>query len=416
MKLMKGTLMFLLVCLVSPLMAQGNSVKGMEFFDGTWDELLKAAKAQKKMIFLDMYTDWCVPCKEMDKFVFPLEAVGKKYNPLFLNYKVNAEKGEGKDIAKRFNVSAYPTFLYLNGGGYLVHKVVGGKKVAAFSQLADEAVKLGADKNTLGNMEAEFADGNRELGFLKRYIAKMTELDVDNSKALDEYYKAVPYPDLKNEATLMFIGRNIFDARSAALLFFMEHYDLLGADSKKQLQAHLYNKLVGRALAMAIAEKRFLEVRQLANFIDKIGPLDEKQTTYKERLMLLYYDQIRDIEQVKKNGYRWAARYKDIPADSIRSADERRYKNFMAPFLTGSQDSTRHSDFQETQVMMRSSYAKEVAFMLYYVASLFASFPDAEKQALDDALDWTVIAARLDPKQKTYQEQIERLKKKMGNL
>jgi thioredoxin-related protein len=37
------------------------------------------------------------------------------------------EKGDGPDVAKQFNVSFYPTFLFFNPDGKLVHKAVGGR-------------------------------------------------------------------------------------------------------------------------------------------------------------------------------------------------------------------------------------------------------------------------------------------------
>ena len=44
--------------------------KGIQFFKGTWNELLAEAKKQNKPIFVDVYTTWCRPCKVLDKDVF----------------------------------------------------------------------------------------------------------------------------------------------------------------------------------------------------------------------------------------------------------------------------------------------------------------------------------------------------------
>ena len=44
--------------------------KGIQFFKGTWNELLAEAKRQNKPIFVDVYTTWCRPCKVLDKDVF----------------------------------------------------------------------------------------------------------------------------------------------------------------------------------------------------------------------------------------------------------------------------------------------------------------------------------------------------------
>ena len=50
---------------------------GMQFFEGSWSEVLAAAKEQNKYVFVDAFADWCVPCKWMTKNVFPTDEAGK---------------------------------------------------------------------------------------------------------------------------------------------------------------------------------------------------------------------------------------------------------------------------------------------------------------------------------------------------
>ncbi|MES2455806.1 MAG: thioredoxin family protein [Bacteroidota bacterium] len=57
--------------------AQSKQKNGIHFFTGNWKSLLNEADKQHKLIFVDVYTDWCVPCKRMDKEVFSLAEVGK---------------------------------------------------------------------------------------------------------------------------------------------------------------------------------------------------------------------------------------------------------------------------------------------------------------------------------------------------
>lgn len=390
----------------------GQAGKGMQFFKGSWAELVAEAGKQQKMIFVDVYTDWCGPCKQMDKFVFPEEEVGKRYNPGFISYKLNAEKGEGIKIAGNFNIRAYPTFLYLDSEGYLIMKKIGETDVAGLTRLADSALRI-AEKSTPANMEKSFRNGNREPAFLRRYITRLTQLDQDNTPALDEYFKALPYADLKKEETLLFLGNNVFSTQSCSFVFLMEHYPSLSQAAKDQLQDRLYAQIVGRSIPNALTQKRFTEFHPLLAYTAMLNPLTEPQQVYLERLKLVYYDLVRDQEQVKKTAYRWVARLDRISDDSIRAEDDRQYKKFIAPYMDGTKDSTTQPAFQEERELLRTVYSSQIAYKYYYPASLFAALPDTDIPALRDALQWISRAQQLAPGQKVYSALADSLRKRL---
>lgn len=99
---------------------------GIKFSKLRVEKAMEEAKASGKLIFIDVYTTWCGPCKEMSRTTFQSDEVGKVFNKKFVNLKIDAENDpDGKDISKTFGVSAYPTLLFLNAEGKLVKKLVG---------------------------------------------------------------------------------------------------------------------------------------------------------------------------------------------------------------------------------------------------------------------------------------------------
>ncbi|MEL7341545.1 MAG: thioredoxin family protein, partial [Bacteroidota bacterium] len=99
--------------------------EGIVFFEGSWSEALATARSQRKLIFVDAYTEWCGPCKMMNRNTFPSDQVGELFNSSFVNVKLDMEKGEGLTFASRYQVNAYPTLLFLNHKGEIVHKALG---------------------------------------------------------------------------------------------------------------------------------------------------------------------------------------------------------------------------------------------------------------------------------------------------
>lgn len=87
---------------------------GIAFFQGSWDEALSKAKTENKLIFLDAYTEWCGPCKQMTKSVFTNEQLGEYFNANFVCYKMDMEKGDGPRIAQKLGVEAYPSLFFLD--------------------------------------------------------------------------------------------------------------------------------------------------------------------------------------------------------------------------------------------------------------------------------------------------------------
>ena len=79
--------------------------------------IMEKASKLDKPIFLEFYTSWCAPCKLMDKDVFTHRETANFLNSHFVNYKVNAEKGNGPDLALIYGVKSLPTLLFVDENG-----------------------------------------------------------------------------------------------------------------------------------------------------------------------------------------------------------------------------------------------------------------------------------------------------------
>lgn len=112
-------LCLIVVFSVSDLKAQ------VEFHQGDFASLLVKAKELNKPILIDAFTDWCGPCKMLDKEVFQDEKAAAMINKNFIAYKLDMEKGEGPAVAMKFRVNAYPSTLFLSADGFLLTKKIG---------------------------------------------------------------------------------------------------------------------------------------------------------------------------------------------------------------------------------------------------------------------------------------------------
>ena len=110
---------------ISSVENKSDSETGIQFTSISFEEALKLAKKEKKNIFLDAYASWCGPCKMLKKNVFTQKEVGDFYNGNFINMAIDMEQGEGPKLARKYNVQAYPTLLFINHKGEVVGTAVG---------------------------------------------------------------------------------------------------------------------------------------------------------------------------------------------------------------------------------------------------------------------------------------------------
>ncbi|MCS7297293.1 MAG: thioredoxin family protein [Bacteroidia bacterium] len=103
----------------------GQERGGIRFFEGTWEELLREAQKQKRLIFVDFYTTWCGPCKMLERYTFSNPEVGAYAGKHYIPYRIDAEKGEGLRLANRYRIRAYPTIVFLDPEGNEIGRHVG---------------------------------------------------------------------------------------------------------------------------------------------------------------------------------------------------------------------------------------------------------------------------------------------------
>ncbi|TLX23497.1 DUF255 domain-containing protein [Chryseobacterium indologenes] len=161
--------------------------QGIKFEDGNFASILAKAKKENKLIFVDAYASWCGPCKLMVKNIFPLKNVGDYYNSHFINAKIDMEKGEGIDLAKKYNVKAFPTYLFIDGNGEAVHRTLGYVEEKDFIQFAKDAEDPG---KRLTALKQKFENGEKDPEFLKNLAMLTIYNDTDFAgKVLNRYFQ-----------------------------------------------------------------------------------------------------------------------------------------------------------------------------------------------------------------------------------
>jgi thiol-disulfide isomerase/thioredoxin len=123
---------------------------------------IEIARAEGKLVVVDVYTDWCGWCKKMDKTIYADPAIiSLSRQQVFV--KVNAEDGgQGQNFAEQMRVKGYPTTIILDGNGRVLNVARGYiASPRAFGEFVQEARaqarRLQSETDRVGYREASVA-------------------------------------------------------------------------------------------------------------------------------------------------------------------------------------------------------------------------------------------------------------------
>ena len=123
--------------------AKGTATKILFEEDASWDATLQKAAATNKYIFVDAYASWCGPCKLLKATTFKNKEAAQFFNQHFINLSIDMEKGEGEQLAAKWEVQAYPTLIIFDATGKPVLQTIGFLKAKEFIRFAQQALDKG---------------------------------------------------------------------------------------------------------------------------------------------------------------------------------------------------------------------------------------------------------------------------------
>ena len=195
--------------------------QSVAFEQSNWQAVLKKAKTTGKPIFVDTYASWCEPCKWMDQHVFAESSVGDFLNQNYISYKLNVERGEGLDFAQRYRVTSYPTLLYFDNEGQLVHRIVGAPDAPNLIQESKAALD---PDHQIYTLQERYENGNRDPDFLARYTEALTKVYEPHAAVATAYLEAIGVEALGQSEHFAFLERFVTtDYKHPTYVYVLEH-------------------------------------------------------------------------------------------------------------------------------------------------------------------------------------------------
>ena len=165
----------------------------VSFQSGTFQQMLEKAKTENKILMVDFFTDWCKWCVELEMKVYSDPQVASYANTNFINYKIDAEKGEGIELAKKYKIPGYPTIVFLKSDGSEVDRIVGYFHSDKFLAIIKD---YNSGKNTFDFLNAKLKEDPNDLISNFKYGEKL--IDLEKKDEARPYFKRIIDNDPNN--------------------------------------------------------------------------------------------------------------------------------------------------------------------------------------------------------------------------
>lgn len=120
---MKNLLPILLMTCLIGQVALAEQATFINYERGIYEKAKHQAAQEGKLLFLDFYAKWCMPCKWMDETTFSDRTVISKLKEDYIAIKVDIDEMEGFELKSRFDIRYLPTILIFNTEGKMVERI-----------------------------------------------------------------------------------------------------------------------------------------------------------------------------------------------------------------------------------------------------------------------------------------------------
>jgi tetratricopeptide (TPR) repeat protein len=157
------------------------------------DSAQSLANNENKKVLIDYFTDWCIPCKELNKYIFEDSTISEYINQHYICLRINAEKDYGSIIGKKLNLQKmYPTVILLASNGNEIDRIVGLIPVEGYFQKIKDYTE---DINTFTQLlEKEKNDDSDSL----KYQIAIKYFERGNFETAIHYYKYLTKSEMFN--------------------------------------------------------------------------------------------------------------------------------------------------------------------------------------------------------------------------
>ena len=133
----------------------------------------KKSKETNKLVFVDLFADWCGWCHKMEQEVFPSQTFQAATDKMLLLRLNTEDGGEGTKLSTQFAVTSLPTFLVITPDNMIAAMIRGFAPAPEFVKSMNEALLKYSDFQKRIADEGSFAtDYQKRLDLAREFTSR----------------------------------------------------------------------------------------------------------------------------------------------------------------------------------------------------------------------------------------------------
>ncbi|MDF1799929.1 MAG: thioredoxin family protein, partial [Planctomycetota bacterium] len=146
----------------------------VDWFDGTYEELLEKAKKEDRVVLLSFFSKDCGYCKRLDREAFSDDDVVATLEPV-LCLSIDAHSETGRVLDEQFPTNGhYPALIFLDPDGSLRDRILGYKPTSYVLELIESILR---DEGTLGDLRRQVEAAPEDLDKIWAYARRLDRFD-----------------------------------------------------------------------------------------------------------------------------------------------------------------------------------------------------------------------------------------------
>lgn len=291
------------------------------FNETGYGNVMKQAKSENKSVLYMMYAAWCPHCHKMRDEVFADKEVSDLLQKNFLVAAQDVELEGGRDLARKFSVSSYPTFVVLDKDGNFLYGFNGELKkpdfIAELNEAKNPEKQLPYLKKNFGN---DPSDGNKALAL----ILALRKASLSANEVALKYLSTQKDEQLVNALNWKILANGVSEIESRPFQYVLSHQKEFASVSSEKRVARKIENIAMEALKNPAEKGDTIGYKKQRVLVKSIRMRKTDSLAYVYDKFL--YEKVRD----------WKA-YQNATIHSVDDFDAKNYsslRNTAAVYLT----------------------------------------------------------------------------------